>query len=259
MSAASLAGRTILITRSPRQSGDFRELLEARGARVVELATIEIRPRPSAEIDPAAGQVLDWDWLIFTSANAVRIFLDRCQATGTLSPLKTAPKPLICAVGPATRSALEEIGLEVNLMPENFRAEGVLAAFQERLGDLSSLRFLLPVASKARAVLPDGLQAMGAELTVLPVYDTVPPEDAAEQLQQLLSRVRPDLVAVTSSSTARNFVALCPPEIDPQSFAFASIGPITGKTCRELGLNVALEATVSTIPGLVEAISEYFA
>ncbi len=253
-----LEGRRILITRSSRQSSQFRELLEELGAEVVSVPTIEVRPRPACEIDPFAGHPGCWDWLIFTSANGVRCFLERCRKLDTLSLLKSDSGPRICAVGPATSASIRDFGLKVDLIPNSFHAEGVLEALRQLSQDLEGTKILLPIASRARNLLAVGLRESGAEPQVLPVYDTEPPSTARDMLRANLRQGDPDLIAFTSSSTARNFVAICRPNIDPRRFRYAAIGSVSGNTCRELGIPPVVETETSTVPGLVEAIRKYF-
>ena len=253
-----LEGRRILITRSARQSSHFRALLEELGAQVVSVPTIEVRSRPRSEIDPVAAHPSVFDWIIFASANGVRFFLERCQKLDTLSVLQSDSGPRICAVGPSTAACIESFGLNVDLMPECFRAEGVVEAFRQLSHGQQSVKILLPIASLARDTLARGLRELGSEIHALPIYDTVPPSDAGDRLRASLRDGEPDLIAFTSSSTARNFVAICHPDIDSKRFRYAVIGPVSGDTCRNLGIPPVIESRDSTVPGLVQAIREYF-
>jgi len=253
-----LEGRRILITRSARQSSRFQELLERLGAEVVSVPTIEFRARPNLEIDPVAAHPGVFAWVVFTSANGVRFFLERCQKLNTLSVLRSDSGPRICAVGPATSACVESFGLEVDLIPTSFRAEGVVEAFRRMSHGQKGVKILLPIASLARDTLAEGLRELGAELRVLPVYDTVPPSDAGDWLRASLRDREPDLITFMSSSTARNFVAICHPDIDSKRFHYGVIGPAAGDTCRELGIAPVIESQDSTVTGLVQAIREYF-
>lgn len=166
--------------------------------------------------------------------------------------------PPICVIGPATAERVRAWQAEVALEPGLYQAEGVLAALATRVGELEGLRFLLPRAKEAREILPRELERRGARVDVVPIYETVPPPDGPERLRSLLASRRIDLVTLTSSSTARNFAELVGDPARLRDLRFAAIGPITEETARHLGMAVVCTARESTIPGLVEAIVEYF-
>lgn len=248
---SSLAGRTILVTRARNQAGSFTSLLTARGARVVEIPTIELVPLDPAPLDAAIHRIHDYDWLIFTSVNGVEIFFQRLPAEVALPP--------ICCIGPATSRRVESKGGKVALEPKIYQAEGVLEALQQTCGGrLAGMRFLLPRAQAARELLPSQLESLGARVDVIPVYETVAPPDARQRLRQVLEESPPDLVTFTSSSTVRNFFELAGdcPNID--RLRCAVIGPITGDTVREYGGQVVCMPERATVPDLVEAIEAYF-
>jgi uroporphyrinogen III methyltransferase/synthase len=254
-----LAGRTILVTRARRQSEQFRRLLEAAGARVVEIPAIEIQPLHSDELDQAIEKLESYDWLMFTSANSASIVLDQVtRLRADLNP-EQLERPKICAIGPATSEAVEDRGYRVSLVPAVFQAEGVLVDFLEFHGGvIGGLRILLPRAAKAREVLPDQLRQKGARLDLIPVYQTALPEGTAETLRTLLREVTIDLVAFTSSSTVENFVQAAGGAASLRSLACAVIGPITGQTAREHGLNVVVQPSAWTVPDLAQAIIDHF-
>lgn len=255
-----LARRTILITRARSQSEQFRRLLEEAGARVLELPAIEIRPLPSAELDRAIYALDSYDWLVFTSANAVSIFLDQAARLRPELQSKQPGRPRLCAIGPATRQALEDRGYRVDLVPTVFQAEGILADLQAtHAGDVRGLRILLPRAAKAREVLPEVLTQKGAEVDVIRVYETILPDGAGDTLHRMLAEETIDLVAFTSSSTVQNFMqAAGSSKYLLKSLPCAVIGPITGETAREFGLNVTVQPDAWTVPELAQAIIEHF-
>ncbi len=245
-----LFGRRVIVTRARSQAGALTDKLRSLGAQVVELATIEIRPADDyAPLDAAIRNLSAYDWLIFTSVNGVEFFLRRLDT----SPVDLrAFRGKICAIGPATRAALERLHLKVDLTPDEFVAEGLVRAFQPY--DMTGKRVLLPRAAAARELLPEELRRRGATVDVLPAYKTVMPEDAAEQAKEVFAR-KPDWILCTSSSTVRNLVAAA----GKQALAglrLASIGPVTSATARSLGLEVAAEARPYTIDGLIQAILE---
>jgi uroporphyrinogen III methyltransferase / synthase len=255
-----LARRTILLTRTRSQAPQFRQLLEAAGATVLEIPAIEIRPRFSSRLDQAIADLESYDWLFFTSANSVEIVLSQ---VGKLRP-DIVPadlfRPLICAIGPATASRIEEFGYTIRLVPEVFQAEGIIEEFQKiNQGRLEEIRICLPRASEAREVLPEELRRQGAIVDVIPVYDTVLPESAEKAVQEVLRGVRVDMVTFTSSSTVRNFVKAAGRDIDLSRFTYAAIGPITAATAAQHGLPVTVQPREWTVPALAQAIVDFFA
>jgi uroporphyrinogen III methyltransferase/synthase len=243
-----LFGKRIVATRAREQADALASRLSALGAGVVELPTIEIRPPADcAPLDRAIAQLDTYDWLVFTSANGVRFFLDRLDA-GENDLRKLRAK--ICAIGPATRAAVEALHLKVDLMGKEYVAEGMLEAFADH--DLVEKRILLPRAAVARDLVPAELARRGARVDVVEAYRTVPPEQLAGQAREVLAS-RPDCVTFTSSSTVRNLVQAAGAEA-LRGIPVASIGPITTQTARQLGVEVAAQAKVFTVAGLVDAV-----
>lgn len=245
-----LFGQRIVVTRAREQAGALAECLGHLGAEVIELPTIEIqRAADYAPLDAAIEKLRDYDWLIFTSANGVRFFLERLDASR--SDLR-AIRGRICAIGPATRDALQAFHLKVDLMAEQYVAEGLLDALAAY--DLKDARILIARAAVARDLLPVELARRGAAVEVVEAYRTVTPADLPERARDVLSR-RPAWITFTSSSTVQNLIDAV--GIDPlQEIRTASIGPITSATLRQRGISVAVQASRYTIPGLVEAIVE---
>jgi len=245
-----LFGTRIVVTRARGQADALSSRLEALGATVIGLPTIEIRPPADpTPLDHAILALSGYDWLIFTSANGVKSFMDHLD--GSPADLRSL-RAKICAIGPATGAAIEALHLKVDLMGTEYVAEGLLAAFANH--DLAGKRLLLPRAAVARDLVPVELTRRGAHVDVVEAYRTVMPEDAAARAREVFGGPhRPDIVTFTSSSTVRNCVeaagaaALADVKV-------ASIGPVTSRTARELGLHVDYEAREFTIDGLVEAI-----
>ncbi len=243
-----LFGKRIVVTRAREQADALASRLSALGAGVVELPTIEIRPPADcAPVERAIAELDAYDWLIFTSANGVRFFLDRLDA-GEFDLRKLRAK--ICAIGPATRAAVEALHLKVDLMGKEYVAEGLLEAFAAY--DLSGKRVLLPRAAVARDLVSAELARRGARVDVVEAYRTVAPEHLAEQACELLAH-RPDCLTFTSSSTVRNLVRAAGADA-LRGIPVASIGPVTSQTARELGLEVAVQANPFTVDGLVAAV-----
>ena len=245
-----LFGRRIVVTRAAGQAAGFSEQLRALGADAIELPTISIQPAADpAPLDAAIQRLSSYDWLIFTSANGVRFFLDRLdRSTADLRSLRAR----ICAIGPATRAAVESLHLKVDLMPAEYVAEGVISAFAAH--DMAGRRVLLPRAAVARDLIPAELSRLGAQIDVVEAYRNVVPESAARLTREIFSGGHtPDWITFTSSSTVKNFLDIAGAEA-LTGVKIASIGPVTSATIRQHGLAIAVEARKYTIAGLTEAI-----
>ncbi|HEY4049737.1 MAG TPA: uroporphyrinogen-III synthase [Acidobacteriaceae bacterium] len=246
-----LAGKRILVTRALEQAGGLAEALEAEGASVLRLPTIEIIPPESfAALDAALATLQDFDWLIFTSANAVRAFAERMIVREV--PQDRTAAVHVAAIGPATAKAATEHGLRVDLMPEEYVAESMVAALKEKI---PGKHVLLARAAVARDVIPEELEALGAKIEVVEAYRTILPPASIGQVRALLTGELPDAVTFTSSSTVTNFLALLSGASVDRPFALraVSIGPITTRTLRERDWEPAAQASEPSIPGLVEA------
>jgi uroporphyrinogen III methyltransferase/synthase len=248
-----LFGSRIVITRDRSQAGGLAARLSVLGADVLELPTIEIRPALDPEpLHRAIAELESYDWLIFTSANGVRFFTDRLDA----SPRDLrALRARICAIGPATRKAVEALHLKVDLMPDEYVAESLVAAFSGI--ELAGRRVLLPRAAVARDLVPGELAKRGAEVHVVEAYRTVLPEDAGTNAKKMFESGRkPDWITFTSSSTVTNFLTVAGPGA-LAGVRVASIGPVTSATLARHGIEVAAEARPFTMEGLVNAILEH--
>ena len=247
-----LFGQKIVVTRAADQAAELSDRLRSLGADAIEMPVISIQP-PSdpAPLDRAIQHLADYDWLIFTSVNGVRFFLDRLdRSPHDLRSLKAR----ICAIGPATRRAVENLHLKVDLMPSEYVAESLVAAFAKE--QLKNRRILLPRAAVARDLIPAELARRGAQVDVVEAYRNVIPEDAAARARETFAAERrPDWITFTSSSTVRNCVAIAGREA-LQGVRVASIGPVTSATVRKCGLSVDAEGAQFTLDGLVQAIFE---
>ncbi|MGH9463331.1 MAG: uroporphyrinogen-III synthase [Vicinamibacteria bacterium] len=253
---ASLRGRCVLVTRPREQVAELAEGLRRRGAQVVEAPVIRIEgPTDLAPMDAAILRLPDFDWVVFTSANGVRSFLERMR---TLDRVFPRSRPKIAAIGSATAAVLRSEGIRVDLLPERFVAEEVFEALKQA-GPLQGRRVLLPRADIAREALPELLRAAGAEVEVVVAYKTV---TAAEEISRALDLVRDgrvDVVTFTSGSTVRSFLSAVRNKGELRGkFASASIGPITSRALRDAGFEPDIEASVYTVDGLIAAIERYF-
>jgi uroporphyrinogen III methyltransferase/synthase len=253
-----LFGRKILITRAREQASYLKAQLELLGARCIEFPTIAIAPPPSWEpLDDAVRNLSRYHWVIFTSVNGVRFFIERLLAAGRdARDLKGIG---IAAIGPKTAEALESIMLRPDLVPSEYRAEGILEALSK--GSVRHKRFLMPRALEARELLPDQLRQLGAEVDVAPAYQTVLPEENAQKIRELLADGEIDCLTFTSSSTVSNFFALIDSEElrnCRERIAVASIGPVTAQTAAGFGLETSIMPSEYTIHALVDSIVSYY-
>jgi uroporphyrinogen-III synthase len=249
-----LAGTRILIGRARHQAGSLSASLRSLGASVIEIPFIEIRkPRSFAALDHALQNLPAYDWLVLTSANGVEALWQRIRK---LRLTRRHFKHIqIAAIGPATKKALLKRGLKVKMVPEEYVAESVVKGLRETI---KSKRVLLVRAKVARDVIPGELRAAGAQVDVAEAYETVVPEKSRARLQALMKAEarRPHIVTFTSSSTVKNFAELLgrAAAASLQGVQFASIGPVTSATLRELRMPVAIEASEFTMGGLIRAI-----
>ncbi len=251
-----LFGKRIVVTRSRAQASELTQLLESRGAAVIEAPTIDIRPPESYdELDSAIGRIQEYSWVVLTSQNAVQALFERLQALGFDSRLLAGVK---CAVvGDATASALLTYGIRADLTPARQTADGLLTAFEAQKIMLSGERFLFPCSNLSGRTLTDGLQVLGAEVDRTIAYITA----VSELPEQLTSDLKPDLVTFTSSSTVTNFAAgmrSAGRENELASIAGASIGPVTTNTASDEGISIVVEADEPSIASLVHSVEEYF-
>jgi uroporphyrinogen III methyltransferase/synthase len=253
-----LYGKTVVVTRAREQASDFRALLEVEGARCLEFPTIEVVPPSSwAALDSAINQLEVYDWLIFTSVNGVRFFFHRLEDQG--EDVRALRGIRLGAIGPKTAAGLRERGLRLDLVPSEYRAEAVIEALKEE--EIRGKKFLLPRAAKAREILPEKLEEMGAHVDVMPAYETVLPPGKGDEVGRLLRQAGIDCITFTSSSTVDNFAAMFPDEDLPSllgTATIACIGPITAETAKGYGLEVDIMPAEYTVEALAEALVEYF-
>ncbi|MBJ6725382.1 uroporphyrinogen-III C-methyltransferase [Geomesophilobacter sediminis] len=252
-----LFGRSVLVTRGADQAGEFAVRLERLGARVLSCPTIEIVPPTDyRELDEAITALDSFHWVVFTSYNAVKYFFDRLHALGR--DTRALGGCQVCAVGPKTAAALAPYGIKADLVPADYKAEGVVTAFGEL--DLSGKWVLFPRGDRAREVIPEELTRMGAQVLTPVAYCNVTPPELPQEALAALEAHRVDCVTFTSSSTVQNLAAI----LGENRFlrllegvTVGSIGPITSKTCRELGLEVHVEPAQYTLDALTEELVKY--
>lgn len=276
-----LQGKRILVTRTREQASALSERLRALGAIPIEFPTIHIAPPQDwTPLDNALRRLCAasaepfYTWLVFTSVNGVNFCFERLRSLGY--DIQAIRKVRVAAIGPATAATLARYGINADLVPDEYIAEGVASALIEdarRLGEtLEGKHILLARAAEARKVLITELERAGALVDEVAAYRTVTvarDDEQGQEVLRLLAAHQLDIVTFTSSSTVRNFMQWltdCEPggtgsyrdlvTRNPQC-KIACIGPITSQTARELGLDVHIEASEFTIDGLVEAIVQH--
>ncbi|HEY2438517.1 MAG TPA: uroporphyrinogen-III C-methyltransferase [Solirubrobacteraceae bacterium] len=234
-----LAGIRVAVTRARAQSSELSARLRALGAAVLEVPAIRIVPLPGP-----APRLDQYDLVCLTSPNGVRLLFERLNRDGLDARAFAGAR--VAVIGPGTAAALGHHGISADVVPERFFAEGLI----EALAGVPVKRALVARAAQARDVLPEALRASGAEVDVLPLYETVgEPLDDAE----LRDLERVDYVTFTSSSTVEFFLSSASEKLGSQT-RLISIGPITSAALRDRGLEPHVEASRHDIEGLIEAL-----
>ncbi len=253
-----LFGRTVLVTRTAGQAGEFTEILEKKGA--IPLCHPTIRTAPPTDwkpLDQGIKRLSSYDWAIFTSVNGVKYFFARLTKLGL--DLRELKGVRICAIGPRTAEAIKELNIRVDLTPPVFVAEAIIEALGRR--GIKGKRFILPRALKAREILPETIRKLGGIIDVLPAYRTVRPRKNAAEMREKLFQGKIDVITFTSSSTVTNFMRFFKKnEVERinKNTRIACIGPITANTAEKKGLRVDIMPEDYTIPTLASAIEEFF-
>ena len=259
-----LFGQRVLVTRE--HAGGF-ESLEDLGAEVLQFSTIEIVPPQTwDDLDRTIGRIHDYDWLIFTSSNGVKYFFSRLFEKGI--DIRDLKGIKICAIGTKTREAVNRYGITVDMVPDEFRAEGLIDAFIKDIRNqkpevrnreaqlLKGMKFLLPRAEVAREVFPEKVRELGGIIDVPVAYRTVKPEYHGKRLKRFLKEGRVTIATFTSAATFTNFREIMGEDADEllKNVAIAAIGPITAKAVEKAGLKVHIMPEEATIEAMVEAI-----
>jgi uroporphyrinogen III methyltransferase/synthase len=244
---SALFGKRIVVTRAARQAERLAAPLRQSGADVIVLPVIGILPPVDTRpLKAAASQLSQYDWVVFSSANAVEALAEE------LGPNAWPSRTRIAAVGEVTRQAAEELGWHVDIVPGKFMAEALVESLPEET--LRGRRVLLPVSAIARPVIPQALMDIGAEVDVVQAYRNVLPEGAESRARETFStKPLPDWVTFTSPSAVDNLVKLV--GVDAlRGVKIASIGPITSASVLGHGLQVHAQPAEHAIPALVEEI-----
>jgi uroporphyrinogen III methyltransferase/synthase len=267
-----LFGQRVLVT---REHASGFESLEEMGAEILEFPTIEIVPPESCEgLDRSIEHISSYHWLIFTSANGVRYFLQRFFERGR--DIRDLRGIRICAIGTKTAAEVGRYGMKVDLMPEEFRAEGLIEAFSKTVGSQHSsisskdnaarttqnstlfkgLKFLLPRAETAREIFPEKVRALGGEIDVPVAYRAIKPELHGRRLKRFLKEGRVTIATFTSAATFTNFLEIMGQDALEllKGVSIAVIGPVTAKAVEKAGLKVEIMPEEATIEAMVEEI-----
>ena len=255
-----LFGKRIVVTRAREQASEFLQELSRLGAECIEFPTIEIVPPESWEpLDRAIGALDEYDWLLFTSVNGVRFFLERLGFLG--KDIRDLKGIRIGVIGPKTADMWHRLGIKPDLMPDEYRAEAVVEAFKK--WEIDGIKILLPRAVTAREILPEALRQARASVDVVHAYRTIRPDHDTARIRELFMKGLIDMVTFTSSSTVSNFVKMFKTDGKRlqewmEHVSVACIGPITAKTAEENNFRVTLAPSEYTIESLTEEITLFF-
>src|SRR5215471_2411803 len=259
MNPNALAGRTVIITRQKDQAADMAGILEGAGASVIFCPTIETVPPDSwSGLDESISRVSTYDWIVFTSANAVRFFNRRLSDLGL--GISTIDSLTSCCIGPATASALASTGARVDVTAADSTAEGALQAIIHYSGGAAAVkgkRFLIPRAQVARQFLPEELRKLGAAVDTVDAYKTVKPDLDRRAITSMLQERRISAITFTSPSTVEHFFDLvASPSLAGllKGVLIACIGPVTAAAARQRGLDFIVQPDSHNAGALARAI-----
>jgi uroporphyrinogen III methyltransferase/synthase len=252
-----LFGQRVLVTREHAVGFDR---LEELGAEIIEFPVIKIVPPVDwRELDSAIREIESYTWLILTSTNGVRFFFQRLlECNKDIRDLKGLR---ICTIGTKTASEIKRFGIKVDLVPDEFNAEGLVKAFM-KFGDLKGLdgmKFLLPRAEIAREIFPEKVRELGGEINVVPAYRAVKPDVHGKRLKRFLKEGKITIATFTSAATFNNFVSILEEDVHAllTDVAIAVIGPVTAKAVKKKGLTVDILPGEATIEAMANEIIEW--
>jgi len=262
-------GHRVLVT---REHSEGFEPLEELGAEIIEFPTIEIVPPENyAELDKAIDKIETYNWMIFTSSNGVEYFMKRfIEKDKDIRELKGIK---ICAIGTKTEAEINKYGIKVDLVPEEFNAEGLIKAFTPPnppltkggseggldFKPLKGIRFLLPRAEKAREIFPEKVRELGGEIDVPVTYRAIKPEIHGKRLKRFLKEGRISIATFTSAATFNNFREIIGEDADEllKDVAIAVIGPVTKNVIEKAGLKIHIMPEKATVGAMIEEIIKW--
>ena len=253
-----LAGKRVVVTRAPEQSQELVDALENLGAEVLLMPVVSFAPpEDSTELDAALRNKKDFDWMLFTSQNAVRfVFLRACELSH-VQPVQP-PRPKVAAVGWATAQAAKNLDLRVDFVAQTQTGESLAAELRDQM---VGKRVLLPRSDRVDDRLPDALREAGAQVKEVVAYRTLRPASLDPEILGAVRRAEVAAVVFASPSAYHNLAAFVPAaELAALSerVQFAAIGSTTTRALREAGARVAIEANDSSSAGLADAIAKYY-
>lgn len=248
-----LTGRRIVLTRAPEQAGELTAALKRRGAEVLLMPTVEFRaPQDSTALDAAIDRMVEFDWIFFTSQNAVRFFAGRQKEMARGVPAKVA----VAAVGPATAAAATREGFRVDYVANHHTGEGLVRELGARIG---GRKVLLPRSDRDDR-LGAALREAGAQLSEVVAYHTTTPRLDPEMVERIRNG-EVDAIVFASPSAFHNLCDVLGPEPVaklPARVRLAAIGPTTARALRKAGLRVEIEAADASAAALADAIADYY-
>ncbi len=253
-----LKDKTIVITRSIEQSKESSEIFSQLGARVIIIPTLDIVPPDSwQQFDKIISKKDNIDFIIFTSAHAVKMFVKRSAELNVELNFK---KIKIVAVGSKTANVCEKLGVPIHIIPKKFSAEGVIIELSNY--DLDGKVIFIPRSAIGREELPDELEKLGAIIKAAPVYNvSIPSEEKIKSYVEKLKESNPDLFIFTSPSTFKNFLEILKIKNPVEYFKgidVAAIGPTTKTELEKNNLKVTVMPEEYTIEGLANAVVEFY-
>jgi uroporphyrinogen-III synthase len=258
-----LAGKRIVVTRAPEQTQDLVRALERLGAEVAVLPMVVFAPpHDSGPLDRALRGISGFDWVLFTSQNAVRFFSRRMSELGLKRNPRESSAQRIAAVGPATAEAAAQEGFCVDYVAKNNTGESLARELQI---SLVGRKVLLPRSDRADVRLPASLRESGAQVSEVIAYRTAAPETLDPAILGRIRRGEVDVIALASPSAFHNLSAAIGSNSELAALStrvrFAAIGPTTARALREAGVDVEIETSESSAAGaggLADAIAKYF-
>jgi uroporphyrinogen-III synthase len=254
-----LAGKRIVITRAPEQAAELVSALESLGAQVFLLPTVSFAPPESpAELDAALERLTEFDWILFTSQNAVRFFCRRWTETGRERATPGAVRARVAAVGSATARAITAEGMRVDYIAQTQTGESLAGELRD---SMAGKKVLLPRSNRVDDRLPSALRETGARVTEVVAYRTLRPEKLNHEILTSVRQSEIDAIVFASPSAFHNLAGLVPStELAALSnrIQFATIGSSTTRALREAGVRVAIESSDSSSAGLADAIAKHY-
>ncbi|MDX9714125.1 MAG: uroporphyrinogen-III synthase [Dissulfurispiraceae bacterium] len=254
-----LSGQGVLIT---REYSDEFDRLKDLGAEIFEFSTTEIQPPENYDdIDAAIESVTEYDWIVVTSKNAVAHFMNRFLSTGhSISEMQNIK---FCAVGSKTAEALNAFGLNVDLIPDEYNAEGIVRSFIGNADPdsepLKGIKILLPKPDNARDVFPSAVRRAGGHIDTPVIYHSVKTKKSSRELQDFFREGKISIAVFTSGAAFRNFLEFMGKDASAllHDVIIAAIGPVTAQAVEKAGFKVSVMPQESTIKAMTDEIIKY--